>query len=346
MGTTMGSLIQVREDLTRKRGDTIVFPTVRRLVGAGVTGNTVLEGNEEVLNARSLNLSVAAIPPRRRRLGLGRAEVGDRTARRRPRCADELVAGKAARRTISSSRWRSVTADGSVQIPFSTTPPPPSAITGWSTMPTGCCSACQSQTLRLRRHGYRLLADPGRAHRQVMLRAPPSSPWPSVSPGPRTRTSGPISVNDDEEWFVMFMPQPAVPRSDAGPGHHQRPAIRLGARQEITRCSLPATSCGAASSSRKCRKMPVIAGAGAAGIERGHVRHCAARRRSSALHGRKEDRKVRANTRTMGYAWCGPARNERYWQSSSDLGVDPTVDTTKPVDAGVVSVFTSAVADA
>ena len=28
------------------------------------------------------------------------------------------------------------------------------------------------------------------------------------------------------------------------------------------------------------------------------------------------------------------------------FGVDPTVDTTKPVDAGIVSVFTSAVADA
>ena len=66
MGTTMGSLIQVREDLTRKRGDTIVFPTVRRLVGAGVTGNTVLEGNEEVLNARSLNLLRRRHPPRGR----------------------------------------------------------------------------------------------------------------------------------------------------------------------------------------------------------------------------------------------------------------------------------------
>ena len=60
MGTQMGSMIQVREDLTRKPGDTVVFPTVRRLVGAGVTGNTILEGNEEILNARSLNLTVSA----------------------------------------------------------------------------------------------------------------------------------------------------------------------------------------------------------------------------------------------------------------------------------------------
>jgi hypothetical protein len=38
MGTGMSSMIQVREDLTRKPGDTVVFASVRRLVGAGVTG--------------------------------------------------------------------------------------------------------------------------------------------------------------------------------------------------------------------------------------------------------------------------------------------------------------------
>ena len=58
MGTGMNDMIQVREDLTRKVGDTIVFPAVRRLVGAGVTGNQLLEGNEELLNARSMRLPI------------------------------------------------------------------------------------------------------------------------------------------------------------------------------------------------------------------------------------------------------------------------------------------------
>ena len=79
MGTTMGSMIQVREDLTRKAGDTVVFPTVRRLVGAGVSGNTVLEGNEEILNARSLNLVVIGVPPCRRGVRLGRTKVRHRS---------------------------------------------------------------------------------------------------------------------------------------------------------------------------------------------------------------------------------------------------------------------------
>jgi N4-gp56 family major capsid protein len=60
-GTDETAMIQIREDLTRKPGDTIVFPTVRRLIGAGVTGNTVLEGNEEILNARSMTLPVAVL---------------------------------------------------------------------------------------------------------------------------------------------------------------------------------------------------------------------------------------------------------------------------------------------
>lgn len=61
MGTTETALIQVKDSLTTKNGDTITFAAVRRLVGAGVTGNTVLEGNEEILDQRSMKLPVAPI---------------------------------------------------------------------------------------------------------------------------------------------------------------------------------------------------------------------------------------------------------------------------------------------
>ena len=60
-GTTLDAMIQLQTDLTRKRGDRVVFPTVRSLVGAGVTGNVVLEGNEEIINARSLQVIVSVI---------------------------------------------------------------------------------------------------------------------------------------------------------------------------------------------------------------------------------------------------------------------------------------------
>ena len=61
MGVSLNSMIQVKRDLTVKNGDSITFATVRRLVGAGVVGNTILEGNEEVLDARSMKLTVAPI---------------------------------------------------------------------------------------------------------------------------------------------------------------------------------------------------------------------------------------------------------------------------------------------
>lgn len=49
MGTGPTSIIQVREDFTAKKGQTINIPLVTRLKGSGVTGNTALEGNEEAL---------------------------------------------------------------------------------------------------------------------------------------------------------------------------------------------------------------------------------------------------------------------------------------------------------
>ena len=58
MGTDEASIIQLKEDLTKKRGDTVTFALVNELTGAGVTGNSTLKGNEERLNSRSDTLVV------------------------------------------------------------------------------------------------------------------------------------------------------------------------------------------------------------------------------------------------------------------------------------------------
>jgi len=57
----MNGLIHVNEDLSRKPGDSITFATVRKLVGAGVSGNQILEGNEELLDMRSMKLQIGVI---------------------------------------------------------------------------------------------------------------------------------------------------------------------------------------------------------------------------------------------------------------------------------------------
>ena len=61
MGTDENAIIQVKEDLTVKKGDKITFAAVNKLTGAGVTGNTTLEGNEEELDTRSMAVTVAPL---------------------------------------------------------------------------------------------------------------------------------------------------------------------------------------------------------------------------------------------------------------------------------------------
>lgn len=59
MGTTENSIIQVKEDLTKKPGDKLTYALVNDLAGAGVSGNSTLEGNEEQMNSRSFALTVS-----------------------------------------------------------------------------------------------------------------------------------------------------------------------------------------------------------------------------------------------------------------------------------------------
>ena len=57
-GTTENSIIQVKEDLTQKAGDSVTFALVNRLTGAGVTDGSTLEGNEESLDTRSHKVTI------------------------------------------------------------------------------------------------------------------------------------------------------------------------------------------------------------------------------------------------------------------------------------------------
>lgn len=58
MGTNENSVIQVKEDLTKKAGDSITIALVNRLNNAAVTGTSTLEGNEEDMSSRSLRIYV------------------------------------------------------------------------------------------------------------------------------------------------------------------------------------------------------------------------------------------------------------------------------------------------
>ena len=61
-GTDSNSIIQLKEQLTKKPGDAITLSLVKALSGAGVTGNTLLEGAEESLRATVCPSPVKAVP--------------------------------------------------------------------------------------------------------------------------------------------------------------------------------------------------------------------------------------------------------------------------------------------
>ena len=58
MGTKMNSIIQVKEDLTKKKGDSVTYALVNKLTNAAVTGSSTLEGNEEDMDSRSFKCTV------------------------------------------------------------------------------------------------------------------------------------------------------------------------------------------------------------------------------------------------------------------------------------------------
>lgn len=58
MGKTENAIIQVKEDLGKKPGDSITYALVNRLTGAGVENGATLEGNEEELDSRSHKLTI------------------------------------------------------------------------------------------------------------------------------------------------------------------------------------------------------------------------------------------------------------------------------------------------
>jgi N4-gp56 family major capsid protein len=59
MGTGTSKIIQIKEDLKKKKGDSLTFALVNKLTGAANDGSSKLEGNEEAMGSRSHKLTVA-----------------------------------------------------------------------------------------------------------------------------------------------------------------------------------------------------------------------------------------------------------------------------------------------
>jgi N4-gp56 family major capsid protein len=199
MGTATNSLIQVREDLTRKAGDTVVFPAMRRLVGAGVTGNTILEGNEELLNLRSLNLVVSAF---RHAVAVSDWDEQKSVVDLREAAREALMTWELEKmRTDIITSLGAITADGNVQVSY------------------GAASAAQRNAWLVNNTDRALF---GHLKSNSVSGVMATALLTIASPGDRMSTAiltlakrmartanprlRPITVNNDEEWYVVFMP--------------------------------------------------------------------------------------------------------------------------------------------
>ena len=334
MGTTMGAMIQVREDLTRKAGDTVVFPTVRRLIGAGVTGNAILEGNEEILNARSLNLTVSAF---RHAVAVSdwdeqKSVIDLREAAREALMVWEL---EKMRNDIITS-LEAMTADGNVQVSYAAATA--AQRNAWmvnnadrvlfgASKSNAVSGVMATALLTINNTAGKMTAAEVTLAKRIARTA-----------SPRIR---PISVNDDEEWFVMFMP--SLPFRDL----MNDPVIINTLQYAWDRGrDNPLFTAGDLIYNgviiREVPEMPVIAGAGAGGIDVAASVLCGAQALGVAWAQRM---KSTTNTRDYGF-FHGCGISEMRGIGKLRFGVDPTVDTTKPVDAGIVTVYTAAVGDA
>ena len=59
MGVNENAIIHIKKDLTKKKGDTLTFQLLNKLTGTGVTGNSVLDGNEEAMSSDGYDISVS-----------------------------------------------------------------------------------------------------------------------------------------------------------------------------------------------------------------------------------------------------------------------------------------------
>lgn len=333
MGTDENALIQVKDSLTTKNGDTVTFAAVRRLVGSGVTGDTVLEGNEEILDQRSMKLTVAPI---RHAVAVSEWDEQKSTIELRD------VA------KVSLKNWSMEKLRGDIITAFS-------SVGG---VPYATATAAQ-------RNAW-LAANPDRVrfgHAQTNFSAgvmatalgtlalttdKMSGAFLSLckrqaqTASPHIRPIMTVDTND-EEWFVAFLPSlvfrdfrndPAVltANSQARPretGWEKNPMFSGG---DLVWDGIIV---------REIPELPVLTGTGAGGIDTAASFLCGAQ---SIGAGWAQRSHTTTNVRDYGF-FHGVGVQEIRGIGKLCFGRDPTTDVSILVDQGIFSMFTTAQAD-
>lgn len=346
MGTAVWDMIQVREDLTTKNGDRIVFPAIRRAKGAGVQGNQLLEGNEELMDLRSMELPITLF-----RHAIAVSEWDEQKS-----VVELLVAARDLLTTWALEKMRfdiilalgNITGNNNASIPFAAATAAQRdawlannidrVVVGGSKGNTN--PAVMATALAKVNNAYSTDTTPGG---RISGRTVSLAKRQAKVASPRIR---PITVKNTgngtaQEWFVLFLNswQFRDFRNDPAVQDAQKLALERGKDN-------PLFSGGDLIWDqvivREVPEMPQIAGAGAGGIDVAAGYMCGAQ--------------------ALGVAWgmrSTPIRNVRDYGHTTGVGVkemrgidklrfgrDPADDTGTPIDQGMLTLFNASVADA
>lgn len=335
MGTNAGAMIQTRRDLQTRVGDTITFAAARRLVGAGVTGNTVLEGNEELLDMRSMKLAVGVI-----RHGVAVSEWDEQKS--------VIDLRNAAKDSLMNWEMEKLRSDIILAL---------SAINGvnYASATSGQRNAWLVANSDRVLFGNSVTNAVSGVHATALTTIDNTNDKMTgdvLSLAKRRAQTAvphirPIDVNDDndEEWFVVFMPSlvfrdfrkdPNViaANKDARPRENGWMDNPLFSGGDLVWDGMIV---------REIPELPVLTGVGAGGtVDAAASYLCGAQALGIAW---AQTAKTRDNVRDYGFMH-GVAVQEIRGIGKLQFGKDATVDTTTLVDQGVFTIYTAAVADA
>lgn len=197
-GTDANAVIQLKEQLTKKPGDAITISLLKALSGAGVSGNTLLEGSEEALSDYGQQISIACY---RNAVAItdweeSKSQIGYRDA-----CRPLLKEW-----AMDLNRQKIITAMGSVQDGAGTTPIAYASAT--EANKDSWLAANSDRVLFGATKSNNAANDHSAALTQIDSTNDKLT-YSVVSLAKRMAKLAdpiirPIRVNDDEEWYVMF----------------------------------------------------------------------------------------------------------------------------------------------
>ncbi|HXI78040.1 MAG TPA: DUF4043 family protein [Steroidobacteraceae bacterium] len=336
-GTSDSSIIQLKDDLTRKAGDSVVFATVRRLVGAGVTGNTVLRGNEELINARSLKVSVDVI----------RHAVAVSDWDEQKSVIDLLQAGRDGLMVWAMEKIRndiisalgSITADADVATTLAAASN--AAMDTWVTNNADRVLFGSAVANHVSNDYSTSIATVDNTADKMTCAVLSLAKRRARNASPHIR---PTRVNNDEEWFVVLMP--SIPFRDL-----RADPVMIAAQQyaNVRGADNPLfTSGDLVWDGMIIREIPEL-GVLTAGGTNAHATIDTARTYllGAQAVGIAWAQRTTARTQNDDYQFMhGAGIMEIRGVQKLRWGTDATTDKTAPKDHGIVTIFTSAVADA